>query len=167
MKLQKEIKNNKNLESFKKIFTKDIDLNYQDEDGYSALHIAIANSALEIAEYLIQNKHPLDLQDNKGQTALHYAALYGYYNLAKLILSHKGNLNIDDNYGNQPLWTAVFNDKGFGQRIEIIELFLQNGADPTHKNKVGKTPYDIAIIANYNRVKEILDKYSVKRRLPD
>lgn len=75
--------------------------------------------------------------------------------LATQILRNGGNFNIEDVYGSQPLWTAVFNDKGRDDRYEFVKLFIENEADINHKNTVGKSPKDIVLVAGYNKLKEL------------
>ncbi|MFN3695047.1 MAG: ankyrin repeat domain-containing protein [Ignavibacterium sp.] len=116
-----------------------------DQFGYSALHIALSKGFDEIAEILIEAGIDLNLKDPKGQTALHYCAFYNKPEIARLILQQGGRLDIQDNYGNQPLWTAVFNDYGRGERIEIVEIFINSGAQKEHKNNANRSPKDLVM----------------------
>ena len=83
-------------------------------------------------------------------------AFYGNLNVAQLLLDKGADSGVEDNYGNQPLWTAVFNDKGYGQRLDIVRLFRGHGADINHRNKVGKSPLDFATSAGYVQVITLL-----------
>ena len=132
------------------------DINVVDKFGYSALHIACADvNLVSMAELLIDLGINVNIQDAKGATALHYVAEYGQDYLAGLLLKKGADLSIQDKYGNQPLWTATFNDKGFGRRFGMIKLFLDNGADARHKNNVGKSPQDIVLIAGYKNLESL------------
>lgn len=128
----------------------------KDEFGYSLLHRSITKGFNEISEILIRNGIDVNSQDKNGQTALHYAAFYGNTGILKVLLDNGADFNIADNYGNQPLWTATFNDKGFGRRLEIIDELMKNGADANHKNNVGKSPLDFSVTAKYEKVQELL-----------
>src|SRR5690606_1547447 len=123
-----------------------------DKFGYSVLHIALSKGFDDIAMELINGGVDTNLQDSKGQTALHYCAFYNKAKIAKNILSHGGRLDVEDKFGNQPLWTAIINDKGFGNRVELVELFISAGANPNHKNKTGGTPLKIAEDFEYDAV---------------
>lgn len=90
---------------------------------------------------------------------MHYAALNNQMDVAKAALEKNADLNIDDIYGNQPLWIAVFNDKGRNDRFEMVKLFVEYGADVNHKNKVGKSPKEIIAIAGYNNLKSLLAEH--------
>lgn len=129
-----------------------------DQFGYSVLHIALSKGFDEIASLLIEGGIDTNLQDLNGQTALHYCAFYNKTHLAKEILDNNGRLDIQDKYGNQPLWTAVINDKGFGNRVEIVELFILRGADFHHKNKVGESPISAAKDLEYDEVLAAMQK---------
>ena len=118
---------------------------FVDQFGYSGLHIALSKGFDEIAELLIEAGIDLNFKDPKGQTALHYCAFYNKVEIAGLIIQRGGRLDIPDYYGNQPLWTAVFNDYGRGERIEIVELFINNGAQKEHKNNANRSPKDLVI----------------------
>lgn len=57
-------------EVIKKLVEKVADINYQNEDGYSALHLACLHRDLEAILLLIQNGASLDIQTTKGFTPL-------------------------------------------------------------------------------------------------
>lgn len=132
------------------------DINQLNEYGYSVLHIASSKGLEDIAIFLIENGVNVNTQDVNGQTVLHYAAVYNQLQLAKSALSNNGNLGIEDVHGNQPLWTAVFNDKGRNDRVEFVKIYIDNGADIDHKNKANKSPKDIVIIAGYTNLKALM-----------
>ena len=99
------------LPKIKEILTEGASINSVDEYGYSALHVAVSRGFNEIALFLVENNIDLNKQDKYGQTIMHYVAEYNQLELAKAALLKDANLSIEDIYGNQPLWTAVFNDK--------------------------------------------------------
>lgn len=141
----------------KELVDSGIDINAKDKYGYSALHIASFKQLDQIATLLIDMGIDVNIQDKNGQTILHYAALNNQLNIAKAALNKGASLSIEDMHGNEPLWTAVFNDKGRNDRLEMIMLFLENGAAVDHKNRVGKTPKDIVAIAGYNNLRSLIN----------
>jgi ankyrin repeat protein len=117
------------------------DVNQVNEFGQSLLHEAIASGSTAIGFEMIRRKIDVNTQDSKGQTPLHYAALYGALELAKEILRNGCDLKILDIHGNSPLWTATFNARG---NYGMVELLLEYGADPNHRNRHGRSPLDLA-----------------------
>jgi ankyrin repeat protein len=79
--------------------------------------------------------------DYQGATALHFAANYRLADVTARILEHHGNPNAKDEHGNTPLWTAVFSARG---EYQVVQLLIDAGADPTTKNRYGKSPLDFA-----------------------
>jgi hypothetical protein len=131
-------------------------INTKDEFGYSALHRSVSRNSVSMGKFLIENGIDVNMQDKDGKTALHYVAEYDQTDLVGELLGKGANLSIEDKWGNQPLWTAIFNDKGRNARVDLINLFLQYGADLNHKNKVDKSPLDIVKIANYKNLEKIV-----------
>jgi ankyrin repeat protein len=142
----------------KELISRGVNINSIDIYGYSALHVASSKELNDLALFLVDNNIDLNMQDKNGQTILHYVAEYNQLKLAKAALARGAKLSITDKHGNEPLWTAVFNDKGRNDRVEIIKLFLEYGANVDHKNKVDKSPRDIVMIAGYNNLKPLIDK---------
>ena len=144
------------LTRVKQLLNEGANIDKTDEFGYSSLHLASYKGLNEMARLLIDSDINVDIKDKNGQTALHYVALNNQFDLAELLLEKGANLTEEDVYGNQPLWTAVFNDKGRNDRIDIIKLFLKYGADINHKNKVDKSPADIIRIGGYTNLMGIV-----------
>jgi uncharacterized protein len=136
-----------NLQDLKNVLAESV--NEIDNYGYSPLLYSSYKNFVEGAFLLVKAGANLSIKDRNGQTILHYVALNNQYELAELLLANGADLSIEDIYGNQPLWTAVFNDKGRNSRIEIIKLFLDYNADMHHLNKASKSPKDIVKIAGY------------------
>jgi uncharacterized protein len=133
------------VENVRALLKNGVNIN-QFDSGMSALHVTCVDNAIAAAELLIEKGIDVNLQDEyTGATALHYCAVYNYFEIGKMIIENKGRLDIADNFGNQPLWTAVFNVKGKIERVPLVELLLRHGADKYHKNKVGKTPFDLTL----------------------
>ncbi|MGA9760895.1 MAG: ankyrin repeat domain-containing protein [Gaiellaceae bacterium] len=89
--------------------------------------------------------------DKDGFTPLHFAAQNRSPEIASVLISAGANVNASDTHGNSPLWVAIFSYEGDGS---IVQLLLDNKADPYHKNKAGNTPVGLArTIANYDVAK--------------
>ncbi|WP_307384481.1 ankyrin repeat domain-containing protein [Chitinophaga terrae (ex Kim and Jung 2007)] len=146
----------KNIAEANRLLKQGVDINMTNKYGYSALHIASTAMLNEMAVLLIESGANPNIQDKHGRTILHYAALNNQLDIAVVALARGASLSVEDAYGNQPLWTAVFNDKGRNGRIDIVRLFIRNGADVNHRNKAGKSPRDIVEIAGYANLKSLV-----------
>ena len=129
------------------------DINIINSDGQTLLHEAAAYNSVECANELIYRKASLNDQDLKGKTALHYAAANNSILVCDALIQGGADISISDDFGNQPLWTAVFNARG---NYELVRLFLNNGANPAHKNKNRKSPLDFSIQIKDLQLMEVL-----------
>jgi len=91
----------------------------------NSLHVAVANSQYDIAEYLLEdlwvNPDPLNIDE---QTPLYLAVMSGDYNMVELLLDNWANPNSVDSYGDSVLYIAKI--YGFG---DIADLLIEYGAN--------------------------------------
>lgn len=106
-------------------------INGQNSDGHTALHIAAMDpSAYDKIQTLISANADPNIQDNQGNTALHYACIYANVNILRLLITNS-NINIQNNNGCTPLHlvttcSPISND--------AIQLLIDCGADIYIKN---------------------------------
>src|SRR4051812_35336483 len=130
------------VEKLRAEIKKGADVNQKDDFGTTPLHNAISEKNVDIVTVLLENGADVTPQDADGGTALHYAIEYNLLDVAEALLKKSPELVlIADKHGNQPLWTAAFKARG---KYEFVSLLLRYGADPTHVNNVGLTPFDVA-----------------------
>lgn len=101
-------------------------INYTNEEGKTALHIAIEKNDNQLALFLIQN-HPelLCTRDNKGNTALHIAIEKNNYDLfSSLIETDPAIVHIKNNLIISPIQLAVENNN-----VSMVESLLQHNPD--------------------------------------
>ena len=89
--------------------------------------------------------------DKNGVTALHHAVRFRNPTAVKTLIEHGANVNqACRRTGSTPLHRAATRTGAPGTAgkdaaaIEIIQMLLAAGADPTIKNKSGKKPVDYA-----------------------
>lgn len=129
------------------------DLNVQDKKGHTPLIIATSNNRSVMVQKLLTNKADPLIVDNKGHTALHWAAIDERVEIAKELITHIGINTLNYN-GETPLHRAFD-----AIRTNIVTRFLEWGADPTIKNKDGKTVRDLAVEDDYEENVLALDSY--------
>lgn len=69
------------------------DLNAQDNNGTTLLHIASANGYSSVAELLLENRAQVEAKDSDGWTPLHAASCWGQIQMVELLVGHGANLN--------------------------------------------------------------------------
>ncbi|XP_029008056.1 protein phosphatase 1 regulatory inhibitor subunit 16B [Betta splendens] len=69
------------------------EVNQQDSQGATLLHIAAANGYAQAAERLLEGGARMDLRDSDGWQPLHAAACWGQMHVAELLVSHGASLN--------------------------------------------------------------------------
>ena len=126
-------------------------VNFQDEQGQSALHYAADEGNLKIVEILIKSNADLNLRSNIKRTPLHISCSHGYFDITKLLIENGALINIQDNERNTPIHLCVM-----GGHIELLKYLLDKFPQADGKNIYGKTPIDIA---NSEEVKNILREY--------
>nr|XP_046226832.1 protein phosphatase 1 regulatory subunit 16A [Scatophagus argus]XP_046226833.1 protein phosphatase 1 regulatory subunit 16A [Scatophagus argus]XP_046226834.1 protein phosphatase 1 regulatory subunit 16A [Scatophagus argus] len=69
------------------------DLNAQDENGATLLHIASANGYVSVAELLLEHRAQVEVKDSDGWTPLHAASCWGQIQMVELLVAHGASLN--------------------------------------------------------------------------
>ena len=113
-----------------------------DEYGRQPLHYAASRGDLAVATRLLEAGAAPGFADDNGYTPLHFAAQERHAAMVSLLLVHHANPSAADVHGNNPLWTALMHARG---QQECVALLLQAGADRHHKNKAGRSAYDMAV----------------------
>ena len=97
--LSYSIKRNK-IDNFNLILTSpNLDLNYQNKEGNSYLHIAILFEREEMIKTLIKKGININIQNNEGNTPLHIAYNVGNKNIIDELIKNNIDLRIKNKYG--------------------------------------------------------------------
>ncbi|XP_042305064.1 ankyrin repeat and SOCS box protein 14 isoform X2 [Sceloporus undulatus] len=96
----------------------------RNEEGDSALIVAIKHNSYEIASLLIQFGADVNLQCINKRTALHEAARLGLKDIVELLLCSKADPDPRSSYGLTPLALAAQNG-----HTEILEILLHKGVN--------------------------------------
>ncbi|XP_054615001.1 caskin-2-like isoform X2 [Dunckerocampus dactyliophorus] len=119
--------------------TKKLNVNYQDSDGFSALHHAALTGTAELLAALLEAQASVDVKDSNGMRPLHYAAWQGKAESVLMLLRSGASVNGVSLDGHIPLHLAA----QYGH-YQVSEMLLQHQSNPCLVNKAKKTPLDLA-----------------------
>ena len=88
-------------------------INERDENGSSALHVALNSNHPELAEWIIEHGGEISLPDHIGQTPLHIAARNDCTSIATKLLEAGASAEVCDNDGNTAV--SVASKRGNGK----------------------------------------------------
>lgn len=114
-----------------------------------------------VAKYYPLEYGHIVLQQERGDTLLHFPA-YGY-DVFKVLLENNVDPHVPDQEGKTPLHHAT---NAIGEKINIIELLLQYGADPYFKDSAQHTAGDlIAKSWSFNATFNLPDNLGIQETL--
>ena len=114
-----------------------LDINAQDNQGRSALHHAAASGNHFTMEVLVANGANINMRDLGGASALHYAVNHPH--CVQMAIRHGISMMTVDSWKRAILHYLVMMKK---PRQEVVELFLEAGADSDTVDSQGKTASD-------------------------
>lgn len=139
----------KALDCVKVLLEKEPDaINWQDYEGRSALHLAIASGTTETIEYLTSRENcDINIPDNMFCTPLHWAAKLGLSDKVGLLLDRGTAYNSADGNGATPLhYAAHHNEAG------IVKVFLSRSYITDEPDNEGRNALIWAAARNANEV---------------
>lgn len=95
------------------------DINVQDGQGRTAVHMAAANGHIDILELLMGFNPKPNMQNEEGNTALHFAALNNRLDAAKLLLNKGWSASIKNNSLKTPL-QLISQEKGVDEMEALL-----------------------------------------------
>ncbi|KAF4092224.1 hypothetical protein AMELA_G00018440 [Ameiurus melas] len=128
--------------------TKRLNINYQDPEGFSALHHATLTGTTDLLSLLLEAHATVDIKDSNGMRPLHYAAWQGKTDSVLMLLRAGASVNGASQDGQIPLHLAA----QYGH-YDVSEMLLQHQSNPCCVNKAKKTPLDLA--CEFGRLKVV------------
>ena len=129
-----------------------ININYKNENGWTALHFACDEGNLKVAEILIKAHIDVNIKNNDERTALHISAFRGYFDITKLLIENGADLNALDNEKNLAIHLCSLN--GYNELLTF--LLNKKYSYLLNKNLYGNTPLDLA---KNKETKIIIERY--------
>ncbi len=87
-----------------------ININYQDESGFSALHYSCDEGNFKIVDILLNANCEPNIKNNEKKTPLHLSSKRGYFDISKKLIENGALLNVYDIEKNSPLHYVCMNN---------------------------------------------------------
>lgn len=129
--------------------------------GYTATILAAYDDQPAALDHLLARGANACLGDRNGNTALMGALYKGQMDIAARLLSTHCPVDQANNAGETALSFAVM----FG-RLQMLQPLLQRGADPSHRDRQGDTPYRVAEKQGNDVAMQALHRIVEGRSLP-
>ncbi|SKA11004.1 ankyrin repeat domain-containing protein [Sediminibacterium ginsengisoli] len=155
----------RNLPLFETLLKKGVDVNAQDDLGFSALHYlggpadTGAQNVLVMADLLQKQKPNLNIRNWRGESPLLYSFTYMNEDYIRLLISAGADVNLADQDGITPLSRY----SGTDNSASLVKMLLNAGADPTLSSKTGR---DIFSSALYYRPGSLAVLYLLEKSKP-
>ncbi|KAJ0398925.1 hypothetical protein P43SY_005283 [Pythium insidiosum] len=108
------------------------DVNFQNQNGCTALHAAAASGQLTTVQYMLSCPDvDASVTDDEDQTALHYAAFYGHLEVVQLLVDHGVPVDQPDKHGRLAHCSAAING-----HLDVVTLLVEECGDPIDINAI-------------------------------
>ena len=126
-------------------------INYQDENGNTALHYSCDEGNLKIVEILLKANCETNIRNNEKKTPLHLASKRGYFDVSKKLIENGALINVYDSEKNTPLHYVCMNNY-----VELLKFLLTKLPQADAKNIYDKMPIDLT---TDKEMKNLLKEY--------
>ncbi|XP_046647767.1 serine/threonine-protein phosphatase 6 regulatory ankyrin repeat subunit B-like [Daphnia pulicaria] len=136
-------RNNVPVDLFRIILEKSTDVNAQEKNGHTALHLAIALENRTAVEEVLKHKDvDVNLKNNDNQTALHLASVWKNMSvdLFRKILEKSSDVNAQEIDGHTALHISII----YESKSALEELLKRKDVDFNLKNNNNQTARDFA-----------------------
>ena len=133
------------------LLSKDPDINFQNNNGWTALMFASRNGHHQVVELLLSKDPDINIQNNDGVTALMTASGNGHHQVVELLLSKDPDINIQNNDG----WTVLMDTSSNGHH-QVVELLLSKNPNINIQNNYDWTALMYASHNGHHQVVELL-----------
>ena len=143
---------NCNSKIVKELLRYNVDVNAQDNFGWTVLHKASLGNH-EIVKELLNHHADTNIQRNDGFTALMLASKYKYTQIVMELINHNADVNLQNNNGNTALHLVLL-EKVTDTTINILKLLL---SDFTYSEKLNIENKSVIQLAKDSQNQEIID----------
>lgn len=133
-----------------------VDVSSTNDNGDTALILALFKEHLEIAEQLIKTRRALDATNSRRSSALHIAANKGYEVIVRMLIDNGASLSGINLQGNSALSLSIKS-----KHNAISELLIKEAANSNFHNFDTSTPYFLAVSSGNSNVVKLLLEHGV------
>ncbi|KAL4239818.1 hypothetical protein ACF0H5_000620 [Mactra antiquata] len=126
-------------------------VNHVDNEGASALHLAVQNNQAEVIDLLIENGAEINLQNNTHYAPLHMAVIGGQLDIVKQLLDKGANIEARDGDHMTPVHRCSMYGK-----LEVLQVLLNRGASVNARTSEQMTPLLVATWKGHTNLVEYL-----------
>lgn len=130
------------------------DLNAEDFNRNTAIHMAAKSNRLNIIKLLVENGADVNVSTSAGVTAIITAANRNYLNIVEYLVENGADTNLSTREGRTALIFAIS-----GHNLEVVEYLVSVGADVNNVTNSGWTALMHAASSNYLNIVKCLVKY--------
>ncbi|XP_052775475.1 transient receptor potential cation channel subfamily A member 1-like [Mya arenaria] len=137
-------------------------LNHTDNEGNSALHLAVQNNKLEAIDLLLDHGAEINMQTNTNYTPLHMAVIGGHIAIVKELLYRGADLEARDGDHMTPVHRCAMYGK-----TDVLQVLLEKGANINARTSEQMTPLLVATWKGHLHVIEFLLSNGAKVKATD
>lgn len=147
-------------ENINNLSSEDLDINIQDEYGYTPLMYAVNRDSDFIVEDLLKRGADPNIQNHSSNSPLMHAVNYNNIKNVIHLLKYSADPNVQDDHGLTPLMRALCYN-----HIEIVKDLLKYGAKIENlKTNDGRTTVKCATVNRNYEVAKLVINEAIKRR---
>ena len=139
----------------KKLIATNADVNFQNEDGGTALMAGCAHNHMKTVNLLLDNGADVNIQNDHGVFPLMFASYNAHADIIQLLLNNGANPNLQAKNGSTTLMDA--SESG---NTKIVQLLLDNGANVNLQMENGATALMLASQKGYKDIVQLLLDYN-------
>jgi ankyrin repeat protein len=140
------------VETVRILLRKEIDINYADDRGNTALHKSASGTRLDILKLIIETKADPNLRNSQGLTPLQIVIQgRGWFDAANLLLKAGADVNQVSYKG-----TSLLDSLITLRHLKLIKIFIDRGAKVNTADKFGETPLHKAVKTGDIKIVEML-----------
>jgi ankyrin repeat protein len=98
---------NTDTSCIEKLHKAKVNLNQQDKDGYSCLHVAVMCGNTIIVNYLIKNGADVNITDSEMHSVIHWSVVCGQFNIFEYLIASNADPETADIHGAYPIHYAA------------------------------------------------------------